>query len=444
MAIFRIPYYVVKPLALGGFGHYWQPSPALARKGWKPVNLGASPSDDDREKQDLARAKNGEVDAWRNDGQKPRAVKRFTHRRTMAELVDLYRADAKFTDLADNTQRVYRSALKLFLVWATDPRQAGGEGNLPLASITPERVAKLRDALMKPAAKGGAPRHHRAHNLLRVLRTVLAFAVAKRMIERNPADRFDLSTPAPRDQVWEPADVAAFAAAAIAMGYPGLAFAVELAEYTGQREADLLALNVGKWREVKNLDRIDQDRLAGPDGRVMGVHINQKKMSRDGGLSRGREARARWVGIPIAGDVRGRIEAAIAANARRTPATALILVDDKTGRPWTTRQFIRRFTEAKAIAIAPPKGLAYRGLVAHPALAELQFRDLRRTCVVRLGELGLEDALIAAITGHMLASIKRILETYMPRTNKMAARAVVARIGAAPAAAEKELSRDGR
>jgi hypothetical protein len=38
---------------------------------------------------------------------------------------------------------------------------------------------------------------------------------------------------------------------------------------------------------------------------------------------------------------------------------------------------------------------------------------------------------IAAITRHKLETVKKILEVYMPRTTKMAARAIVARIGQA-------------
>ena len=71
-------------------------------------------------------------------------------------------------------------------------------------------------------------------------------------------------------------------------------------------------------------------------------------------------------------------------------------------------------------------------------LKGLQYRDTRRTCVVTLGELGLDDAGISAITGYKLATIKQILETYMPRTEAMAARAVVARIAPASAEAEKK------
>ena len=50
--------------------------------------------------------------------------------------------------------------------------------------------------------------------------------------------------------------------------------------------------------------------------------------------------------------------------------------------------------------------------------------DLRRTAVVFHGELGLADHRIAAITGHQLDTVKKILETYMPRTTATAARAI--------------------
>jgi hypothetical protein len=57
-------------------------------------------------------------------------------------------------------------------------------------------------------------------------------------------------------------------------------------------------------------------------------------------------------------------------------------------------------------------------------LADLQFRDLRRTCVVMMGQRGLPDHLIAAITGHKLETVKKILEVYLPRTTGMAMLAV--------------------
>lgn len=420
----HVPCLVPKKTA-GGLRYYWQPSAALAKKGWKALPLG----------QDLvkaiaaAKAENDRVDEWRNGGEKPKEVKRYVQRTTIAALIEAYRASDKFKGLAASTRLTYASALNLIEEWATNAPAgarvpAHKRGDMPVAWVTRQRVRVLRDALMRPG-KDGIVQHHRAHSTLRVGRTL--FAWGRNNLDgmsENPFESFDLATPGPRDQIWEHEDAAAFSAAAIRNGDPVIAFAIELAEYTAQREADLLKLQASHYREVKNLDERDEaailaeDRRAGiTDGIPMGIYVRQGKTKR-------------WVGVPVAGQIRAKIEAAIAANAKREIPSTNILVSDRSGRPFADRwQFLRAFNDAKERAISPtPEDLA-AGVVPHPALALLQFRDFRRTCVVRLGELGLEDQLISAITGHMLGSIKKILEVYMPRTTKMAARGIVARIG---------------
>lgn len=400
-----------KPTA-GGVRYYWEPSPAERRAKWKPIALG----------QDLdaamraARARNDEVEIWREGGAKPRQVKTFIKRATVAALIDRYRRD-EFPGLAKNTRATYGTALR---------RIEAIFGDVPAAGVARKHVRQFRDAMMKPKAHGGVG-HTSAHTTLRVLRTLFQWAIDKADMDLdNPAVHFDLETPAPRHQIWDELDSAAFDAAAEAIGLPGLGFAIAIAEYIGQRETDLLRLNASQWREVKGLDRDTREALVsdhGPDaGKVMGIFIRQGKTNR-------------WIGVPVAGDMRDRIEAQIAANdnrAREPGAIAVtnLLINDASGLPWQQRHFIRKFAEAKALAV---KGFTYQGRIyaPRPELAELQFRDLRRTAVVRLGELGLEDQLIAAITGHKLETVKKILEVYMPRTTKMAARAVVARIGQA-------------
>lgn len=423
----RIPYLVPKDTA-GGKAFFWQPSAKLRANGWEAEPLGT----DMVAAIKAAEALNAKVDEWRHGGAKPKAVKTFIDRTTVGGLIMAYRRDEKFTELAKTTQTTYTSALNLIEMWATSKPASDKSrklGDIAAASITTERVKVLRNALMKPNAEG-IVQHHRAHGTLRVARTLWAFGVKEKLVDKNPFEDFDLSTPAPRHQIWEYDDVVAFSAAAARIGYPGLAFAVELAEYIGQREGDILKLQASQYREVRNLDERDhaailaEDRKAGiSDGRAMGIHIRQGKTRV-------------WVGIPVAGQMRKQIEAAIATNAKRTVPTMSIVVDDATGRAWTVRQFIRKFVEAKERAVAPTDKDIEAGVIAHPELAGLQFRDLRRTCVVRLGELGLEDQLISAITGHKLEGVKKILEVYMPRTTKMAARAVVARIGHNPGAAE--------
>lgn len=419
---FKVPFLVAKQLAGGRWAYYWQPSATLKAAGWKSLSL----PDTLEAAITAAKDRNEEVARWKAGGAKPQKVKPFIIRTSIASLIEKYKASEKFTGNAASTQTTYASALNLIERWATDPKAPGGSGNLPITSITEDRVAKLRDALMTPDENGHV-RHHNAHNILRVLRILMAYAVKPlKLIEKNPAQAFELSTPKPRDQVWENEDIEALKSAAIKLGYPSIAFAMDLAVYTGQRPADVRSFTAlpppsraSHWREVLNLDREAREQLAGADGRVMGIYIRQGKTSR-------------WVGVPIAGILREQIEARIAENVTLSQETGVtithLIVNEMTRLPWTKRWFTQKFADARAKAIED----------GHTSLKGLEFRDMRRTCVVRLGELGLEDALISAITGHKLESIKKILEVYMPRTTKMAARAVVARIGDARPKVDQE------
>jgi hypothetical protein len=131
--------------------------------------------------------------------------------------------------------------------------------------------------------------------------------------------------------------------------------------------------------------------------------------------------------------MRRRIEAAIAANDTSTA----IIVCERTGQPWTQDNFQDWFGRVRQQAIDTAVEAVNAELAAE--LAELQFLDLRRSCVVVLGELGLEPGAIAGVTGHKLATVMQILEVYMPRTEAMAAAAVVARLeDRRPPAAERE------
>jgi hypothetical protein len=91
-----------------------------------------------------------------------------------------------------------------------------------------------------------------------------------------------------------------------------------------------------------------------------------------------------------------------------------ILLRETDGTPYTEAYFQREFRRLKAAA-----------LPGCPDLADLQYRDLRRTAVVRLAEADVDLPGIAAISGHQIESCKRILETYLPRTTKMADAAIL-------------------
>ena len=396
----------------GGQRFYWTPSPSQRAAKWKGLSLG---SDIDTAIA-AAKARNEAIETWRTGGAKPRAVATFVKRATVSALTDRYKRE-HLTALDDRgkprfqktTQHTYTSALN---------RIEAVFGDLAAASITRKHVRLFRDAMMRPKGSGkgqGGVGHTTAHATLRTLRTLFQWGVDHEHLTVNVAERFDLGMPEPRDQMWEREDEATFAAAALHDGQPSMAFAVALAAATAQREGDLIKLQTSQYRELLGIDEDDRRKLTHDDGpyagRAMAVFIRQGKGKR-------------WVGIPVAGDSRRSIEAAIATNTARGVTT--ILTNDESGLPWEQRHFIRRFNEVRTLAIT---GFTDQHDVVHaprPELADLQFRDLRRTAIVRLGELNLEDQAISAISGHKLASIKRILETYMPRTTKMAARAVVA------------------
>ena len=407
----------------GARRYYWEPHPLERKAGWSALTLGT----DLDTAMSAARARNKEIEIWKAGGARPREVKKFIKPATLGAVIKRYREE-QMPELAVTTQRTYNTGLN---------RIDGIFGDIAITAISRAHVRQFRDALMKPKDRGGAG-HNGAHGTLRVLRTLCQWAIDKLDMQiPNPAINFDLATPPPRDQIWDVQDNAAFTAAAIDLRAQSLAFALELGEYIGQREADLLKLQESQWREIQGLDREMREALAsdtGPDaGKVMGIFIRQGKTKR-------------WVGVPVSGGMRLRIEAAIAANRRRAKqpgsvAVTNLIVNDDTGLPWVQVYFIRKFAEVKDLAVRGFTGRDGTVHAAYPALADLQFRDLRRTAVVRLGELGLEDALISAITGHKLETIKNILEVYMPRTTKMAARAIVSLIGDADrtAAADRDV-----
>lgn len=400
----------------GGLRYYWEPSPAQRKAGWKgltlPIDLSAAIG--------AARARNEDVSGWKEGGARPKDVQPYNRKTTFGYVIASYRRDVLPT-MSVKTQQVDQTALNRLDTWA---------GDQPVAWITRPRVKALRDAMMEHATLNG-PGHAPAFHLLTTLRKVLGWWIKDQSLGIvNPAQEFGLSMPAPRHQVWEPDALAAFAEAAVSMGAASIDLAVEIAAYTGQREEDVITLERSRWREISPRQLGHDDRLYdalksdhGPDaGKVMGVYVLQHKTKR-------------WVGVPIEGALRDRIEATIAANraaalARGTVQAQHIIVKESTGTGWGQSDFIHTFLDIRRAAsdVAIMDGnmdLAER-------LSALQFRDLRRTCIVNLGQLGLNDYQIGSISGHTQATIKKILEVYMPRTEAAAAQSIVARIPARP------------
>lgn len=425
---------------------FWQPSAALSKAGWASLPYG-----EDRDAAFAkARRRNEEVEAWKRKGARPDGVSAIVREVTVSTLIARFKEEGwpsvkePGKTLSAATRLEYGTKFRTLEAWA---------GDVPIAAIDSDRVAVLRDALMKPAAGGrwkGQVRHTSAHATLRVGSSLFKYAEQKKLIPKNtnPFADFGLAKPEPREQIWwEPAREALLAAAETD---PDMAVAIALAFSIGQREADLLRLAQSQYVEIpayKVEDVATYELLrgipvpphgaAGSDdwrpgyvpGDLRGIRIRQSKGKR-------------WVEVPIVGQVRALVEASI-ARARACGCTT-IMVDREPPpeahwaakgwrpRPWTApnaeagqRRFIRRFADLRSATIArlEAAGDALSAELARD-VADLQFRDFRRTAVVVMGELGIPDHLIAAITGHDLDETKRILDTYMPRTTGMAAKAI--------------------
>jgi len=440
MAKIEIPGLVIKRRGKKTY-HYWQPSATLKKAGWLSIPLGTDP----RAAQRAAEQQNDKVEQWRSGGAAPRTVKKFIKGGTVDQLIARYVAE-KFPEHAETTRKEYRSKLNVIQRWA-GPEQ--------VSHIDRKRVRKLKEVLLRPD-KDGEVKLHRAAGVMRVLKTLLEFGIDAGLLPedtRNPASNQNMPTPPPRDQIWSPAAMEWMTGAALELGQPGAALGIRLGRELGQREADILKLTINRWQAIPRhkLNPEDWDTLAEPgaDGTlsVWGVNLRQGKTKR-------------WVEIAMVGRTRQLMEAAIAeakamgttvilhemaiprefrdvtqferhlsrnhqretGNAATPEQIEQMVANGLMPRPWTETRFQRAIARIRGKAAEMARAAGDEEIAAE--IETLEYRDLRRTAVVSLGELGIEDQLIAAITGHQLDHTKKILETYMPRTTKMAGRAI--------------------
>jgi hypothetical protein len=419
MASFRIPFLVTRRNKDGSANYYWQPSKTLADAGWHARPLGR----DEAAAIDAAREINRQVERWREGEALPKIRSRPQDGTLAGAIADYTRTVIEGTRangtprVGDNTARTYRTGLKRLETWG---------GKFPLAYITRQRVRALRDGMMKSGVG-----EHAIHNTLKMGRQLFAWLIDEGRWEqgKNPFEAFGMAAPDPRQTIWSPPARELIVATADRLGFPSIALAVMLGYAIGQREADILETTIPQWVALPEHKMQPEDHAvlaaAAPDGVPRGIRIRQIKTGA-------------WIEVPVVGEVRRRVEANI-ARARAAGRFELILDDTRVitdrrmekgtqgtlaayeGKHGATR-FQRDFAEIREAAAASAAANGDEALAAE--IRALQFRDLRRTCVVYLGELGLEDHLIAAITGHDIDETRRILKVYMPRTTGRAARAI--------------------
>ncbi len=398
----------LKPVARAGgrISYKWEPGPTIRAKGWQAQDLGS----DYLEAVKKAQTLNEQLDAQRArvDVKLPQTVeKRDKRYATWDDLEQRFNGPEGLegksyrTGLpySAKTKAEYRSRMKFLRTWASN-------GQIRLRHITPESVIDLRNTLVA----GATP--HTAAAILRALSAMMGWAEFHGLIERgkDPAKKLNIPEPKARRKRVQSEVIEAVAAAAMKEGWPSIALAVQLGFYLVQRPGDLRSLDAFNWRRAVDIAPHDRAVLAGADGEVWSVRLKQQKTGA-------------WVDLAVPNPLRIQIDAAIAANAvPGSNSPTPVLVDHTTGQLWHERNFTKYIRLAINAALAAAKEADNQFMIDQ--LTGLQFRDLRRSGMCWMRDLGVPVPLIAARSGHSIQETQKILDTYMPADSRGSAAAI--------------------
>lgn len=353
----------------------WEPGPRLRDRGWKGRDL----KDDAGRWLGIeaaiaaAEALNRQV----RHGVRPRAAAGTRKARSCRQLYEMWTASPEFRMLRASTRADYRRKAEAWLSTPLAPGDTDTWGDVPVAALGRAALKQYwRDAY---DARG----HAMANGILAVVRAMLTHARDLEWIVGNPAFELGLTTVAPRQMLWLPADVAAFVATADRIGEPEIGDAVVVALHSGQRQGDVLALPDRLFTESR-------------------IQLSQLK-------------RLARIDAPMTPQL---IERIAAIRARRAADTVValdkpLILDPRTRARFDAHAFRKRFAEVRASAC-----------IARPELAGLTFQDLRDTAVTRLWLAQCTLAEIAAITGHSIASVTAIIKHYTVLQPEMADAAI--------------------
>jgi hypothetical protein len=241
-----------------------------------------------------------------------------------------------------------------------------------------------------------------------MLRQLLGHAVKPlRLLAANPMHGVAIPTPPSRTKRISIEAMEHLVAFADARGAPNLALAILLGFFTTQREGDILAATRICWRPIEDVASFDRIALAPTGGAPMGLRILQSKTKK-------------WVTNFLPADLAARLNDHIASRGDGWDGHLLEADDDmaKAG-PWQERAFQRAFRTLFDDAVADALARGDQWLADQ--LTGLQYRDLRRSGMCWLRDMGATIAQIAAISGHSITYTQKILDTYMPSDPRGAA-----------------------
>lgn len=314
----------------------------------------------------LARAEalNESLNSWRAG----LIIERTNKDGSFCWLIGEYKGSKWFKELGERTQREYGYILETI----RETLREKGIADEMAADFTRQHARLLHNLF------SGTPR--KAQLVVAISRIVFNYGIETGHIKEggNPFQNMRIKRNRARNQIWLDVDspdnmlhkVITLKEAAIARGVPSMAFAVDLALFSMQRQGDLLRLPWNKY-----------------DGRE--IRLKQGKTQK-------------WVYIPV---TRMPVFKEILDKRMTAKTSPLMLISERTGNPYDKDHCGDVFREVRAHAGLPD---------------DLQFRDLRRTGMVLWAMAGAEPQEIAAISGHTIEETTNILEIYLPRNMRMA------------------------
>ncbi len=253
-------------------------------------------------------------------------------------LILAYTAAPEWTSLSDGTRRNWSLHLK---------RIGAAWGSLDVRAIEPRHVLALRDKFAATPAT--------ANNVLRCLSSLMGWSVPRGWRSDNPCRDVPKLKGGEGYEPW-PVEVIQATRAELP---PHFWRVVAVALYTGQRLGDCLAM---KWSALREGE----------------VFVKQEKTGKA-------------LLIPLHRDLR--------AVLNDMPRSAVTILTNSDGRPWTVDGFQSSWNKAK------PKTVAEGGFVFH---------GLRKSACVALFEAGCTEAEVASITGQS----RKMLEHYSKGINQ--------------------------
>ncbi|MBZ4023150.1 hypothetical protein CKO11_11840 [Rhodobacter sp. TJ_12] len=387
----------------GSWRIWWEPSNPARRLGFDVVELDANRLTwSVREAGRL----NRELAAALKTGRRAAAAPMG---RTIDGLIVAYTSSAKFARLAPKTQDSYRKAFApIAQKW----------GAYAVIDFSKPVMHEWHETLLATKSTATASARIRHMSILMAHAELIGW----RPENSNPCTRLGMATPKGRRQTASWSDFDALIEAAQILDMPGMVTAMTLGLYTGQRQTDLRLATLGEFQR-RPLQLMG---WAEPRPCWIWALTRQKRGNQGTVVIHDDAAPALEAAIAQA---RARTAAANAGHASADALAAAALVwDDRTGQPFTGAGAEDRFQNRwGAIRRAAAAALQAKGQGdAATAIAQLQFRDLRRTfgALSRAGGASKDDT--ADVLGNSAATDQHLADIYMSPQIETSGRAVTA------------------